>query len=296
MGFNDLASNQLVSFNEMQSSGIPLNTGQSGSSSLEIMTKSDAVTRYKLNPSNTTLGPKTANQCVAKRDLQTGYVHTVYKAANHAGLQNWTTAAAACAGTRDYAWTVYSSSATITTSSTLFYISGGVYVEFTVNGGSGEEQWIYDGTGAKPIRMTSTSSNVVAAVGSCDPATATLTITFESGLWFGELSAAIPSAGLSVAAGVARGYYDACLGAADETVDMWSDSGKVVLNGFSIPAGETINTGGYEPFEQFSGSVINYNMINNVEINGVARADGDTFTVGGTTVTLSLPLSCTPYA
>lgn len=78
MAFNDLASNQLVSFNEMQSSGIPLNSGQSGSSSLEIMTKLDATTRYNLNLSNATLAAKSNNQCVAKRDLEaavTSYSH-----------------------------------------------------------------------------------------------------------------------------------------------------------------------------------------------------------------------------
>lgn len=69
MAFSSLASNQLVSFNEMQSSGIPLKPGQSGSSSLEIMTKSDATTRYDLNTNNPTLAPKSSNQCVAKRDL-----------------------------------------------------------------------------------------------------------------------------------------------------------------------------------------------------------------------------------
>ncbi len=132
-----------------------------------------------------------------------------------------------------------------------------------------------------------------------DPATATLTITFESGMWYGELSAAIPSTGISIQAGVARGYYDACLGAPDETVDMWSDSGKVVSNGFSIPAGYLSNdfgSGGYDPYGDFSGSVINYNMIDNVEINGVVRTNGSTFTVGGTTVTLVLPISCTMYS
>lgn len=132
-----------------------------------------------------------------------------------------------------------------------------------------------------------------------DPATATLTITFESGKWYGYLSAAIPSASVMIEAGVARGYYDACLGAPDETVDMWSDAGKVAINGFPIPAGELSNDlgyGGYDPYEDFSGSVINYNMIDNVEIDGVARTNGSTFTVGGTTVTLSLPLSCTPYS
>lgn len=200
MAFSSLASNQLVSFNEMQSSGIPLKPGQSGSSSLEIMTKSDATTRYSLNLSNSFLAAKSNNQLVAKRDLETG-----------------------------------------------------------------------------------------------DPATSTLTIYYESNQWWAELTSAIPSTGISIQAGVVRGYYDACLGAPDETVDMWSDSGKVVTNGFSLPAGFTISSG-YTPFEQFSGSVINYNMINNVEINGVARTDGSTFTVGGTTVTLSLPLSCTPYS
>ena len=132
-----------------------------------------------------------------------------------------------------------------------------------------------------------------------DPATATLTITFESGKWYGYLSAAIPSASVMIEAGVARGYYDACLGAPDETVDMWSDAGKVAINGFPIPAGELSNDlgyGGYDPYEDFSGSVINYNMIDNVEIDGVARTDGSTFYVGATLVTLSLPLSCTPYS
>lgn len=132
-----------------------------------------------------------------------------------------------------------------------------------------------------------------------DPATATLTITFESGKWYGYLSAAIPSASVQIQAGVVRGYYDACLGAPDETVDMWNDAGKVVTNGFPIPAGQLSNNvgyGGYDPYEDFSGSVINYNMIDNVKIDSVARTNGSTFYVGATLVTLSLPLSCTMYS
>lgn len=132
-----------------------------------------------------------------------------------------------------------------------------------------------------------------------DPATATLTITFESGKWYGYLSAAIPSASVQIQAGVVRGYYDACLGAPDETVDMWSDAGKVVTNGFPIPAGQLSNDvgyGGYDPYGDFSGSVINYNMIDNVKIDSVARTNGSTFYVGATLVTLSLPLSCTMYS
>lgn len=199
MPWGDLQPTQWVSFTNMQTSGIPLKSGQSHTTSNEWMTKSEAIAKYSLKTSNSFLAAKASNQWVAKRDLEPG-----------------------------------------------------------------------------------------------DPATATLTISYESGLWIGELSAAIPSAGISVSAGVVRGYYDACLGAPDESVDMWVDSGKVVTNGFSIPAGFTVQT--YAAFETFSGSVINYNMINNLVVNGVTRTNGSTFTVGGTTVTLVLPVSCTPYA
>lgn len=204
MAWGDLGSNDLVTFTNMQTSGITLKAGQSHTTSNDAMTKAAAIAKYSLNEANSFLSAKSSLDCVAKRDLEAG-----------------------------------------------------------------------------------------------DPATSTLTITFESGKWYGYLTAAIPSAGIQIQAGVARGYYDACLGAADETVDMWLDSGKVVTNGFAIPAGQLSNDvgyGGYDPYEDFSGSVINYNMINNVEINSVARTDGSTFYVGGTLVTLSLPLACTPYS
>lgn len=200
MAWGDLTSVNWVSFTNMQTSGIPLKSGQSHTTSNEWMTKAEVIAKYSVNEANSYLAAKSSNQWVAKRDLETG-----------------------------------------------------------------------------------------------DPATATLTIRHESGQWFGELSAAIPSTDIYIAAGVARGFYDACLGAADETVDMWIDFGKVTQNGFYVYKGTTINPG-YTPYEQMSVSVINYNMIDNVEINGVARTDGSTFTIGGTTVTLSLPLSCTPYS
>lgn len=204
MAWGDLTSLGWVSFTNMQTSGIPLKSGQSHTTSNEWMTKSEVIAKYSVNTANSYLAAKSSNQWVAKRDLETG-----------------------------------------------------------------------------------------------DPATATLTITFESGKWYGELSAAIPSTSIYIAAGVVRGYYDACLGAPDETVDMWIYSGKVAMNGFSIIAGNLSNdtgSGGYQPYENFSGSVINYNMIDNVEINYVARTNGSTFTIGGTTVTLVLPTACTPYA
>jgi hypothetical protein len=129
-----------------------------------------------------------------------------------------------------------------------------------------------------------------------DPATATLTITYESQYWIGELSSAIPSTDIDISGGVGRGYYDACLGAPDENVNMdWIDIKGLPLNGFTIAAGNT--TESLLPTTPFTVSVINYNIVNaGMVINGSARANGAVFTVGGTTVTLVMPISCTPYA
>lgn len=69
MAFNDLASNQLVSFTNAQTSGAPLLPSQSNVNSNEIMTKADLVAKYSVLPSNSTLSPKSSNQCVAARDF-----------------------------------------------------------------------------------------------------------------------------------------------------------------------------------------------------------------------------------
>jgi hypothetical protein len=129
---------------------------------------------------------------------------------------------------------------------------------------------------------------------SADPATATLTITYESQYWIGLLSAAIPSTGIDISGGTGRGYYDACIGAPDENVSMdWILKGTPV-NGFTIVRGDT--TASLLPTTPFTVSVINYNIVNaGMVINGSARANGATFTVGTTTVTLSMPITCTPY-
>ena len=130
---------------------------------------------------------------------------------------------------------------------------------------------------------------------SSDPATATLTITYESQYWIGLLSAAIPSTDIAISGGTGRGYYDACLGAPDENVNMdWIDNKGLPRNGFTIFRGDT--TESLLPTTPFTVNVINYNIVNaGMVINGSARADGATFTVGTTTVTLSMPITCTPY-
>ena len=49
MAWSSLASNQMVSFTDAQSSGYELNPGQSHVTSNQCMTKNDALTKYKLN-------------------------------------------------------------------------------------------------------------------------------------------------------------------------------------------------------------------------------------------------------
>lgn len=69
MSFSSLASNQAVTFTDMQSSGVPLNSGQSAVTSTKCMQKSDLLTMYNADPSNYYLLPKANNQIIVKQDV-----------------------------------------------------------------------------------------------------------------------------------------------------------------------------------------------------------------------------------
>lgn len=199
-------------------------------------------------------------------------------------------------------WAGTASNETVSRNALADAVANGVFIQKSSFTGSTRQitkaeaiSWVYVNESKASLAAKSSNQLVVKSdLETSDPPTATLTIYYEGNKWYGELSAAIPSTDIYISAGVARGYYDACLGAPDETVDMWVDAGKITSNGFFVFKGTTINAG-YTPFEQFSGSVINYNMINNVVINSTTRVNGNSFTIGGTTVTLVLPTSCTPY-
>ena len=127
-----------------------------------------------LNPYSPSLPPATGQVSLSS---WYNYCHTctilysfqVYKAQNHYP-QNWTSATDACNGSRDNAWAVYSSSSSLGVGSTLYALSGTVYYEFTVSGTPDSAIWIWGGgTGGQPLRLGSSSSNVVAEVGSCCP-------------------------------------------------------------------------------------------------------------------------------
>jgi hypothetical protein len=61
MPWNDLASNQMVSFIDAQTSGFPLKSGQSHVTSNQCMTKSEILTKY-----NVTISGYDDNQLVPK--------------------------------------------------------------------------------------------------------------------------------------------------------------------------------------------------------------------------------------
>lgn len=128
-----------------------------------------------LNPYSPSLPPATGQVSLSSwysycHTCTTIYSFQVYTATSTPS--NWSSAIDACNGTRANAWAVYSSSSSLGAGSTLYKIvptggSGYAYTPFLVSGSPESAIWIYMG---EPLRMTSTSSNVVAEVGSCCPA------------------------------------------------------------------------------------------------------------------------------
>lgn len=127
-----------------------------------------------------------------------------------------------------------------------------------------------------------------------DPATATLYVYHTNGQWYGELSAIIPSASVTITEGNVLGWYDECIGAADELADMYKDLSPGTALGFSIPAGSASAV--YTSDTGLSYVCTHYKMTNSIKIDGTSRANGATFYVGATLVTLSIPIGCTPYS
>lgn len=70
MAWGDLASNQMVSFTDIQGGGFTLNSGQSHTTSNQLITKSEATTKYNLDAGS--LSSYASNQCVPKSVLLTG--------------------------------------------------------------------------------------------------------------------------------------------------------------------------------------------------------------------------------
>jgi len=65
MAWSGVASNQMVSFTDAQTSGIPLKSGQSQVTSNQCMTKSEAFAKYELIATDNTNG-LVSNQLIRK--------------------------------------------------------------------------------------------------------------------------------------------------------------------------------------------------------------------------------------
>lgn len=75
MAWNDLASNQMVSFTDAQGGGFTLQSGQSNVTSNQCMTKNDALTKYVLDSS--AMASYTSNQLVPKSAFVASSLNTI---------------------------------------------------------------------------------------------------------------------------------------------------------------------------------------------------------------------------
>jgi len=96
------------------------------------------------------------------------YAHTVYYECGKLITSGWATRANACASWGTCSNTLYSSSATLGTGSTLYLLTGGVYVPYVPTALWGGGLWYYE-AGIGPFQMTNTSNNVILALDTCTP-------------------------------------------------------------------------------------------------------------------------------
>lgn len=121
-----------------------------------------------------------------------------------------------------------------------------------------------------------------------DPATANLTFTSYSG---GDatftLSAAIPSTATTISVWSVTGWTDS--GCTSSSGESDSQNANIV-----IAAGGTTDTKSGNT--AMTATSARYKRGTSITVNGVSKADGETITIGGTTVTVVISSACTVYA
>lgn len=115
MAWGDLASNQMVSYTDAQTSGFALNAGQSSVTSNQCMTKSDAFTKYNLAATSNTDG--LASNQLMRKSFWAGNGN-----AFAFGTAGSTTSSGSC-GLSNTGLTLYSADTTLVVGSKLFYDS-----------------------------------------------------------------------------------------------------------------------------------------------------------------------------
>jgi hypothetical protein len=128
MAWTDLASNQIPTFTDLQTSGFSLNSGQSAVTSNECVTKANALAKYNL--SSAEMNDFESNQLVPKSSYVSGAV-TSY---SYSVKLDETSSSEVC---DNPSTTVYSLSAEFTEGITLYFdselttiVDGYLYVSF----------------------------------------------------------------------------------------------------------------------------------------------------------------------
>jgi len=151
----------------------------------------------------------------------------------------------------------------------------------------------YNGTSANEVYNTATAANnpVQASTLSSVPSTTTLTFaSYSSGVFQFTLSSSVTSNLVVTAASVNGTDQATCIGYI-ESDDIGGSNNPV--GSATIISGSTI--GYMTSSSPMSASVINYKRGTSITVNGVSYTNGNTFTVGSTTVTVSIPNTCDTY-
>jgi hypothetical protein len=112
MAWSDVQLEQMVSFNDASSSGIPLNSGQSHSYTGQCMTKDDITTKYEVNTSLMNAFTGSGNQLVPK------------KIWSYIGFTSWYKRSGTSSGSTSGTVTIIGSSIRVKSYSSIFTGSG----------------------------------------------------------------------------------------------------------------------------------------------------------------------------
>jgi hypothetical protein len=132
MAWNDLASNQIPTFTDLQTSGFTLNAGQSAVTSNECLTKTEALAKYNLSTS--LMSSYASNQLVPKSNYASGSVNSYAFELERYG---YSTALESCSGTNSTV-TWYSSVSYLAIGQTLYFEAA------LINPRNGGNQWHKD--------------------------------------------------------------------------------------------------------------------------------------------------------
>ena len=125
-------------------------------------------------------------------------------------------------------------------------------------------------------------------ISDADPATSTLSVKYEADTFYADLTDAIYSTSITITAATlgVTGYEDGACSSLSGESD--SASNNIVVTAGTLSDSEPGNFG-------FSTTSQYYKFNGMLNVNGTNRSDGESFTVGGTTVTLYFPQNCFPY-